>query len=268
MVIEGGLLFSILKSFTYFMNSCYEFLNVRTNRILEETSELVKILMHFEDEHIEGVLSMLHDSIFQKIKERSEEFLKHSHHSKSHVERVYNLAVRIAKEENADLDVVKAAVLLHDIARAMEDEGNIEDHATEGAKMAKKVLEEVNFPKQKIDKVIHCIEAHRFKKGMEAESLEAKILQDADRLDIIGAVGLARVFTRSGWSNLPIYDPTILPKEKYDGKSLTAVNHMYEKILKVKDTINTNTGKEIAEERHKFVAQFLERLLKEWKGEM
>ena len=211
---------------------------------------------------------MLDDSVFEKIKDRSEEFFKLSHHDKSHVERVYNLAVRIAKEENADLDVVKAAVLLHDIARAMEDEGKIEDHATEGARMARKVLEEVNFPKEKIDKVIHCIEAHRFKKGVEAESLEAKILQDADRLDIIGAIGVARVFTRGGWGNLPIYDPSIPPKEEYDGRSLSSVNHIYEKILKVKDTINTNTAKEIAEERHKFVEQFLERLLKEWKGEM
>jgi uncharacterized protein len=211
---------------------------------------------------------MLDDSIFEEMKSRSEEFFKLSHHGKSHVERVYNLAVRIAEEENADLDVVKAAAMLHDIARAMEDQGKIEDHATEGAKMARKVLEEVNFPKEKIDKVVHCIEAHRFKKGMEAESLEAKILQDADRLDVIGAVGLARVFTRGGWGNMPIYDPSTPPKEKYDGKSLSSVNHIYEKILKVKDTINTNTAKEIAEERHKFVEQFLERLLKEWKGEM
>ena len=211
---------------------------------------------------------MMNDSVFEQIKERSQEFFKHSHHDKSHVERVYNLAVRIAKEENADLDVVKAAVLLHDIARAMEDEGKIADHALEGAKMAKKILEEVGFPNEKAAKVINCIGAHRFKKGMKAESSEAKILQDADRLDIIGAIGIARALTRGGWSNTPIYDPLIPPKEKYDGESLTSVNHIYEKILKVKDTINTKTAKKIAEERHKFVEQFLDRLLKEWKGEM
>jgi len=211
---------------------------------------------------------MLDDTVFERVRERSEGVFRLSHHSKSHVERVYNLAVRIAKEERADLDVVKAAVLLHDIARAMEDEGKIEDHATEGAKMARKVFEEAHFPKEKIDKVTYCIEVHRFKKGVEAESLEAKILQDADRLDILGAIGLARVFTRGGWENNPIYDPSISPKEKYDGKSLTSVNHIYEKILKVKDTINTDTAKKIAEERHKFVEQFLERFLKEWKGEI
>jgi len=211
---------------------------------------------------------MLNSSIFERIKKKSEEFFRLSHHDKSHVERVYNLAIRIAKEENADLDVVTAATLLHDIARAMEDEGKIADHATEGAKMARKILEEVGFPKEKIAKVIHCIEVHRFRKGLEAESLEAKILQDADRLDIIGAIGMARVFTRGGWGNKPIYDPTIPQKEKYDGKSLTSVNHIHEKILRVKHTINTSTAKEIAEERHKFVEQFLERLLKEWKGEI
>jgi len=166
------------------------------------------------------------------------------------------------------LDIVKAAALLHDIARALEDEGKIDDHTVEGAEMAREILEEVNFPKEKIDKVIHCIEAHRFRKGAKAESLEAKILQDADRLDIIGAIGLARVFARGGWENMPIYDPSIPPKERYDGKSTTSVNHIYEKNLKVKDTLNTDTAKEIAEGRHKFVEQFLERFLKEWKGEM
>jgi len=211
---------------------------------------------------------MLEDYVFEQIEKRSMEFFRLSHHDRSHVERVYNLALRIAKEEGADLDVVRAAVLLHDIARAMEDEGKIEDHAKESAKMAKKVLEEVNFPKEKTAGVIHCIEVHRFKKGLRAESLEAMVLQDADRLDILGAIGIARVFTRGGWSNMPIHDPLIPPKKKYDGKSLSSVNHLYEKILKVKDTINTKTARRLAEERHRFVEQFLDRLLKEWNGEM
>jgi uncharacterized protein len=207
------------------------------------------------------------DSVFEEIREKSQGFFKHSHHDKSHVERVYNLAVQIAKEENADLDVVKAAALLHDVARTMEDEGLIVDHALEGAKIAKKILIEVGFPKEKAAKVLNCIEVHRFRKCVKAESLEAKILQDADRLDIIGAVGIARALTRGGWSNMPIYDPLIPPKDKYDGESLTSVNHIYEKILKVKDTINTKTARQIAEQRHKFVEEFLDKLLREWKGE-
>jgi uncharacterized protein len=143
------------------------------------------------------------------------------------------LAVRIAKAENADLEVVKAAALLHDIARAMEDEGKIDDHATEGAKMAERILEEVNFPEDRIDNVIYCIETHRFKKSIVPESLEAKILQDADRLDMIGAIGIARVFARAGWSNIPMHDPSVVPKERYEGKSLTAINQDRNKRKKV-----------------------------------
>jgi len=211
---------------------------------------------------------LVNDSVFEKMQDRSGEFFRLSHHDKSHVDRVYNLAIRIAQEEQADLDVVKAAVLLHDVARALEDEGKIENHASESAKMARKILEEARFPKEKVAKVVHCIEVHRFRKGVETESLEAQILQDADRLDIIGAIGIARVFMRGGWSNQPMHDPNIPPKEKYDGKSLTPINHIQEKILKVKDTINTRTAKKIAEERHKFVEQFLDRFLEEWNGEM
>lgn len=213
---------------------------------------------------------MSNDELFEKIKRRCEEFYKHSHHDKFHVERVYNLALRIAKEEgpDIDLDVIKAAALLHDVARAMEDEGKIDDHAIEGAKIAAKILKEVGFPDAKIEKVAYCIMMHRFKNNLKPETLEAQILQDADRLDMLGAIGIARVFNRGGWNNTPIYDPSIPPKKEYDGKSLTSVNHIYEKILKIKDTINTKTGKKIAEERHKFVQQYLERLLKEWKGEL
>ena len=211
---------------------------------------------------------MVETSVFVEIRKRSAQYFKHSHHDKYHIERVYNLAVRLAKEEKADLDTVKAAALLHDIARAKEDEGSIDDHANEGAKMAQKILEEVNFPKQKIARVIHCIETHRFRKGLAPKTLEAKILQDADRLDIIGAIGIARVFARGGWSNKPIYDPSIPPKEKYDGKSETTVNHIREKLLKIKDAINTETAKRIAEARHRYVERFLERLLKEWKAEI
>jgi len=211
---------------------------------------------------------MLKASVFEEIRNRSATFFRHSHHDKYHVERAYNLATRLAQEEGADLDIVKAAVLLHDIARAMEDEGTIYDHAKEGAKMARKILEEVNYPKQKIAHVIYCIETHRFRKGLTPKSLEAKILQDADRLDIIGAIGIARVFARNGWENNPIYDPSIPPKAKYDGKSESAVNHIYEKLLKIKNTMNTRTAKKIAEERHRYVEQFLERLLKEWRAEI
>ena len=103
--------------------------------------------------------------IFGKIKKKAETFFSLSHHDRFHTERVYNLAVRIAEEEHADVDVVKAAALLHDIARALEDEGKIADHAVEGAKKARDVLEDVNFPEERIPEVLYCIEVHRFRKG-------------------------------------------------------------------------------------------------------
>ncbi|NIP66929.1 HD domain-containing protein [Candidatus Bathyarchaeota archaeon] len=211
---------------------------------------------------------MLDNPLHERLKSRTEEYFKLSHHDKYHSERVYNLALQIARDEKADLKVVGAAALLHDVARALEDQDKIEDHATEGARMAQEILEEENFPQEKIPSVVHCIEVHRYSKGMEARSLEAKILQDADRLDLLGAIGIARVFTRGGWGNKPIHDPETPPKEKYDGDSMTSVNHIYEKVLKVKDTMNTKTAKVIAEERQGFTELFLERLLKEWKAEI
>jgi uncharacterized protein len=211
---------------------------------------------------------MVNNTVFNKIRKQTAQYYKHSHHDKHHIERVYNLALRIAQQEKADTDTVKAAVLLHDIARAMEDEGTITDHANEGAKMAKKILTEINFPANKIDNVVHCIETHRFRKRLTPKTLEAQILQDADRLDIIGAIGIARTFTRGGWSNTPIHDSKNKPKAQYDGKSETSTNHIQEKLLKIKDTINTKTAKKIADERHTYVEQFLKRLLREWKAEI
>jgi len=186
------------------------------------------------------------------------------------VERVYKLALRLARELNepVDLDVLRAAALLHDVARAMEDEGIVEDHAKAGAQIAREVLERLGFPREKIEEVAYCIEVHRFRSGVKPRTLEAQILQDADRLDMLGAIGIARAFMRGGWANVPIYDPAIPPKERYDGRSATVVNHLYEKILRIKDTLNTEPARRIAEGRHRFVEEFIERLLKEWEGEL
>jgi uncharacterized protein len=211
---------------------------------------------------------MLDESVFLKIRDMSGEFFRFSHHDRSHTERVYRTAVRIADEEGADLEIVKAAALLHDVARSMEDDGEISDHASEGARVAEKILEQVDFPKEKIPEVARCIESHRFRNGMKAESLEAEILQDADRLDVIGAVGIARVFMKGGWDNIPLYDPMVPLKERYDGKSLTAINHISEKLLRIRETLSTKTAKGIAEGRHKFVEEYLDRFLKEWSGEV
>jgi len=153
---------------------------------------------------------------FRRMARRGEESLRLAHHARFHTERVFNLAVRIGREERAELDVIRASALLHDIARAPEDEGKVRDHAAEGAK---------------------------------PDTLEAKILRDADRSDAIGAIGIARVFTLSGWKNVPIHHPSTPPKEREDDQSLPAVNHIHQKLLKIKDTLNTDTAKRITEER-------------------
>jgi len=214
--------------------------------------------------------TVLSEEIFERIREEAKKHYKHQHHDFSHAERVCKLALRIARElgEPVDLDALKAAALLHDVARAYEDEGLVEDHAKEGARIAREILRKVGFPEEKIEKVAYCIEVHRFREGVVPAALEAVILQDADRLDMLGAVGIARVFARAGWSNTPLHDPGIPPKPHYDGRSATAVNHFYEKLLRVKDTIRTEPARRIAEERHRFMEHFLERFLREWEGEL
>ena len=213
---------------------------------------------------------MLSDEVFEAIRREADRYYRHSHHDRWHVERVYRLAMRIAREleGRVDLDVLRAAALLHDVARAMEDEGLVEDHAKEGARIAREILEKVGFPADKIEKVAYCIEVHRFKQGVKPETIEAQVLQDADRLDMLGAIGIARAFARGGWSNTPFYDPLIPPKEKYDGRSATVINHLFEKVLKIKDTLNTQPAKRLAEGRHRFVEEFIERFMKEWEGEL
>jgi len=210
------------------------------------------------------------EGVFEAIKREAEAYYRHSHHDRSHVERVYKLALRIAEEvgQPVDLDVLRAAALLHDVARAMEDEGLVDDHAKEGARIAREILKRVGFPESKIEKVAYCIEVHRFRSGVKPETIEAQILQDADRLDMLGAIGVARVFARAGWSNVPLHDPSKPPKRAYEGRSETAINHFFEKILKIKDTLNTEPARRIAEGRHRFVEEFIERFLEEWEGEL
>lgn len=223
---------------------------------------MVKTLIMFDD--VAG------DERFKRIIEEAMKFYKHSHHDASHVERVYNMSLRLAREieQQVDLDVLRAAAILHDIARFMEDEGIIEDHAAEGAKLAREILRRAGFPEDKIEKVAYCIEVHRFKNNVRPETIEAQILQDADRLDMIGAIGIARAFARGGWANTPFYDPSKPPKKEYDGRSETVINHFFEKLLKIKDTLNTEPARRVAEERHRFMLEYLERFFREWHGEL
>ncbi|ASJ06652.1 HD domain-containing protein [Thermococcus pacificus] len=190
--------------------------------------------------------------------ERTREYAKHffereGTHGFSHVERVFNLCMHIGREESADLEVLALAALLHDVARPLESAGKVEDHAAEGARIARHFLRSIGYPKEKVEAVAHAIEAHRFSRGPEPETLEAKILSDADKLDAIGAIGIARVFMYSGEHGRSIED---------------SLAHFEEKILKLKDLMYTQTAKRLAEERHRFTVEFIERIRREIEGEI
>jgi uncharacterized protein len=205
----------------------------------------------------------------EDVKKRAESFFGDVNpaHDWFHVKRVHELAIRLADEENADKEVVEAAVFLHDIGRVKEDEGEIENHAEWGAEKAQEILEELDYSQDFIDKVSHCIRSHRYSKDPEPENLEAKVLSDADNLDALGATGIARTFTYGGERDSVIADPE-LPAEEDDSEAgATSLNHLEKKILNLKDRMYTGTGEEFAEERHSYVEEFVKRFKDEMQGD-
>jgi uncharacterized protein len=193
-------------------------------------------------------------------------------HDWFHIERVYKNALLIAEEEECDLTVVKLAALLHDIADSKFHGGD----ETVGPKTARTFLESQNVSEDIILHVIAIIENISFKGGnfeKKFNSKELEIVQDADRLDAIGAIGIARTFNYGGFKNRPLYNPNIQPnlnmsKEEYKNSESPTLNHFYEKLLLLKDKMNTETGKKIAQKRHDFMVTFLSQFYAEWDGEV
>ena len=188
-------------------------------------------------------------------------------HDWSHVERTYRLCVKVGKREKADLQVLKAAALLHDIARMDEDvsSGKI-CHAERSAAIAENILKEVEFPKTKIPQVMHCIESHRFRGVRKPMTLEAKILSDADKLDAIGAIGVARAYAYGGEHGYRLYGK--IPKnyrlQRFKNPRIhNPVIEYRQKLQKIKDRLLTKTGREIAMGRHGFLTMFFSRLFNE-----
>jgi len=208
------------------------------------------------------------NNFFIELKKKIQPYFeKHGSHDFTHTERVYRNAIRISKGEKADLDVVKAAALLHDIARAKEDNGKIKCHAEHGAIIAEKILRKMNFPEEKIEKVVHAIRVHRYSKNKKAETKEAEIIQDADRLDALGAICIARIFMHGAKKERALYDPKIKPNKVYKSGAATSINHFYEKILKIKPTtFKTKKARSMAEKKYNFVKIFLSQFIKEWDG--
>ena len=191
-------------------------------------------------------------------------------HDWFHIERVYKNALLIATSENCDLEIVQLGALLHDIADSKFHNGD----ETIGPKTARTFLESENVVPTTIDHVIAIIENISFKGGKverNFSSIELDIVQDADRLDAIGAIGIARTFNYGGFKNRALYNPEIVPnlsmtKEEYKKNEAPTINHFYEKLLLLKDKMNTETGKQIAQERHRYLEDFLEQFYAEWEG--
>ena len=192
-------------------------------------------------------------------------------HDWFHIERVYKNALLIAEEEECDLTVVKLGALLHDIADSKFHGGD----ESVGPKTARTFLESQNVSEDIILHVIAIIENISFKGGnfeKKFNSKELEIVQDADRLDAIGAIGIARTFNYGGFKNRPLYNPHIQPnlnmsKEEYKNSESPTLNHFYEKLLLLKDKMNTETGKKIAQKRHDFMVTFLSQFYAEWDGQ-
>lgn len=210
----------------------------------------------------------------EEIIKKTENFVKNAlqdaegGHDWFHIERVFKNAKRIAASEEVDNFVVALGALLHDIADSKFHDGD----ETVGPGLARRFLEQQNVTEEVIVHVENIIKWISFKGGNETQqftSPELEVVQDADRLDALGAIGIARTFNYGGHKGRPIYDPAIKPnlnmsKEEYKASSAPTVNHFYEKLFLLKDRMNTKTGKKLAEERHEFMKKFMEQFYKEW----
>lgn len=189
-------------------------------------------------------------------------------HRWDHTQRVSEIAEHIAKTEKADIEIVKTAAYLHDIGRTEEDKSNGKIcHAELGAKMAAEILKKENFEEEKTQQITHCIETHRFRDNKVPQSLEAKVLFDADKLDSIGAVGIGRAFLFAGENGAHLHYKDIDPAkvDRYS-KEDTAYNEFLVKLQYVKNKMLTTEGSRIAEERHEFMMNFFDRLNREVDG--
>ena len=223
------------------------------------------------------------DEKIEKIKEIVKKELAFcSAHNFDHVMRVYNLALHLAENETVDLDVIKAAVLLHDIGgkKEVDDPTGKTDHAIEGAKMAEPILNNLGYSKDKIKHIQDCIISHRYRTGNEAKTKEAQILFDADKLDTLGAIGIARSFVWVGRNNAKIYTDINIEEYinenlggKINGRIQDKTKHSpqieFETKLKFLITkLHTEKAKEVCKERIEFYKSFLDRLKREINGEL
>lgn len=190
-------------------------------------------------------------------------------HDWEHSRRVYNLCMHIGQAEAADMEVLKMAAYLHDVGRSYQDEsrGTI-CHAEKGAEMATQLLETSPISHEQKANVLHCIRSHRFRGNCQPETLEAKILFDADKLDSIGAIGIARAFQFAGEVGAKFHNPNLSPEETrpYTDED-TGYREFKLKLSQIKDRMLTTEGRRMAEERHGFMEKYFERFFQEYEGD-
>jgi uncharacterized protein len=193
-------------------------------------------------------------------------------HNFDHVVRVERLARRIGESEGADLQTIEAACLLFDVARGLEDKGIVQDHAEAGAEIAREILTKIGFPSSKLENVCHCIYVHRKSQKRQTETIEAKILQDADYLDALGAIDVVRVLASCLQSNQ--YKKPIYVSRPYEGEqdqNISAIHYFQYKLHHHKlrpENFNTAMGRSLARDRREFTEQFVERFVAEWDGQI
>lgn len=212
---------------------------------------------------------MSKDNKIEKVIERVKSLFQNDStgHDYFHTLRVYHLSIKIAEKEKANLEVVKIAALLHDV-----DDPKL--FHTENFANAKKIMCDCSIDTEIAKKVIDVIKTVSFKgKHTIPTSIEGKIVQDADRIDALGAIGIARTFAYGGAKNRVIYDPNIAPLREMDESTYrnhesTSINHFYEKLLLLKDLMNTEEGKRIAINRHRYMEDFLKEFYLEWKSDV
>jgi uncharacterized protein len=190
-------------------------------------------------------------------------------HDWDHTQRVHQLCLRIGTIEGADLLVLEAAAYLHDIGRAHQDRSNgWLCHAEKGAAMAREMLSGCPLSRDRKTNIVHCIATHRFRRGESPRTLEAKVLFDADKLDAIGAVGVARAFLFAGELGARLHCPEVdVSREPAYSVYDTGYREYRVKLSKVSSRMLTRTGRRLADDRHRFMTGFFDRFLEEYKGE-
>lgn len=199
---------------------------------------------------------------------------ENSGHDIYHLERVRDLALHIQEKEGGGRLVIGVSAFLHDIHRLMEKDTGSFVPPKQSLPVIQKILGEINFPQKELEQILHCIEHHEeydfSEEGKTANDLETLILQDADNLDAIGAIGIGRTFTFGGAHSTPMWIPEKSLDREFYNESIndpSTIHHFYSKLFKLKDNMNTKTGKDMAEERHKFMQKFVDQFISEWKGE-